>query len=848
MTGDKNHRWLLFAYAAAIFTSAFLLFQVQPLITKRILPWFGGGPAVWTTCLLFFQTLLFAGYAYAHFSNWRLSPRNQAIVHIALLLAACLSVLRLSKGGLAFGIVPNDNWQPQGDENPLTRILLILTIYVGLQYFVLSATGPLLQAWFARAFPGRSPYRLYALSNLGSLLALVSYPFLVEPLLSLPTQAIGWSIGFITFATLCTATAWQQLKGGWGNAPEASTGASTQPPTTSPLASSRPRRTQYVLWLLLPAFASVVLMATTNHVSTDIAVMPFLWVAPLALYLLTFIIAFDRPDWYRPAIFATFTLATIWLTGLVHKNNVGPIKPSEFGVIGKLYFDFTARGLSPFPESAEEKGTVPFAPPVESAEKKGTVPVTPPRGLAPFAESAEQKVPVPLKPPQVEQSVFRISSLQFLAVNFAAMFGICMLCHGELVHQRPDPKYLTSFYLMIAAGGAIGGAFVTLLAPRLFKTYLEWELSLFIACVFAIGILLRKLVTSTFRDDSYPPLPLGEGRGEGLRESAGLLGTRRGEVRGRQSTLSKLAPLIVAPLILLPSAIALLDLTQFLQYPSDGIVFRQRNFFGTLAVRERNPKDPINHNFLMRHGVIAHGAQFTHSSRRNTPVTYFSGVSGIGRTMQFYQQHRPPGGLRIGVVGLGVGTLAAYASAGDAIMFYEINPAVVEIADRGPWFTYLKDCRARGASCDIKLGDGRLTLERQSANNFHILALDAFSGDSVPVHLLTEEAFEIYLSHLSGEVAAATGLPGAIVVNISNRYVNLEPVLQAIAERFDLQWLRIHNRSNSAEAIYSADFIILTRNQALIDFLTTFARTPTKKSKPPILWTDTHSSLFDVLK
>jgi hypothetical protein len=281
----------------------------------------------------------------------------------------------------------------------------------------------------------------------------------------------------------------------------------------------------------------------------------------------------------------------------------------------------------------------------------------------------------------------------------------------------------------------------------------------------------------------------------------------------------------------------------------------------------------------LRHGVIAHGAQFTHPSRRGRPVTYFSDASGIGRTISFYQQHRPPGGLRLGVVGLGVGTLAAYAEQGDTITFYEINPAVIEIADHGPWFSYLHDARARGAKCEIKLGDGRLTLQRElrnspphhaiepdrspphlgdglgegpsgsppnpaqqsSGNNFHILALDAFSGDSVPVHLLTEEAFETYLAHINPEL-------GAIVVNVSNRYVDLEPVMQGIAERFNLQWLRIHNRSNSAEAIYSADFIILTRNEALIEFLTTFARNPTKKPKPPILWTDTHSSLFDILK
>ena len=320
-----------------------------------------------------------------------------------------------------------------------------------------------------------------------------------------------------------------------------------------------------------------------------------------------------------------------------------------------------------------------------------------------------------------------------------------------------------------------------------------------------------RLVNSSFRDDESPALPW--------------------------------RLFLVAPVVFLPAAIILLDLAVFLPHSNKGIQLRTRNFFGTLAVRERNPESQLACHFVLQHGAIAHGAQFTHESRRREPITYFSRTSGIGIVIDHYRTHRPAGDMRLGVVGLGVGTLAAYADRGDDITFFEINPAVIDIAESDRWFTYLRDARQRSARCNINLGDGRLTLRHAldagRPQRFDLLALDAFSGDSVPVHLLTREAFEVYMAHRAGDTSA-------IAVNISNRYVNLEPVLRGVAQHFDLEWLRIHNRADRANRIYSADWIILTHNKSLIESLTPLASAA--QAEPPILWTDAHSNLFDTLK
>jgi len=797
MNPPTRTSWLAINYAVAIFTSAFLLFQVQPLAGKYILPWFGGSPAVWTTCLLFFQTVLFAGYAYAHFSNSWYPARQQALIHLTFVAAAAVVAL--------VHLLPDATWEPRGNVKPIESILVLLSVSVGLPYFVLSATGPLLQAWFARSFPDRIPYRLYALSNFGSLLALISYPFFFEPTFSLPIQARIWSVGFVISGTLCSYAAWHL----WSTK-ELMPASPCTPPARqdnrplhgprSPLSNREHHRTsnprkqlsetirftdekktsapvpprwfQRLLWLAWPMFGSVMLLATTNLVTTDIAVMPYLWIIPLAIYLLTFIIAFDRPRWYRRAPLAALVLVSIYAAALVHHEGVGSANLYELGTPGLFYSLFAG------PESPQ----------------------------------------------------YQISSLTFLAVNFLTLFAICMMCHGELVQQRPDPRYLTTFYLLIAGGGALGGVFVTFVAPHVFDTYYEWQLCLIIASLLAIGFLLRSVVDLAFGEDNQP----------------------------RRFTHYALLGVVVLG-VFLPAAVMLLDLADFLRPPTVAVQLRSRNFFGTLAVLERHRDDPLKHNFFLRHGSITHGAQFTHPTRRHEPITYYARNSGVARAIDFYRRQLQDSHMRLGVVGLGTGTLAAFADGGDAVVFYEINPAVVEIAESGQWFTYLSDCRQRGAHCEIRLGDARLTLRRELEQNqpqqYHVLVLDAFSSDAIPVHLLTVEAFELYLAHLSGaqdgvhgsEPTEAANLHGAIAVHISNRYLDLSPVVLAIAQRYGLHVNRIESGDESKNLTYSADWVILSRNDQLAEELKHFA-TPMASDVPPILWTDAHSSLFDVLK
>jgi hypothetical protein len=771
-------RILALIYAVAIFVSAFLLFQIQPLISKRILPWFGGTPAVWTTCLLFFQTVLFAGYAYAHWSNSWLKPRQQALVHAALILFALILM----------HAIPSESWEPTGAERPIPRILLILAASIGLPYFVLSATGPLLQAWFARAFPGRIPYRLYALSNIGSLLALASYPFFFEPKFNLRIQSQLWTAGFVIYAVLCAYIAWQisldtrrRVSPKLAPNDEPNDEAQASPP-------ARPRPALYAFWLILSAFASVVLISTTNHISTDIAVMPLLWIVPLALYLITFIIAFDRPAWYRRVPVALVAIVSIYAAAVTHHFPIGSVLFYDLGTIG-LAGSYFGNPLAPSPE-------------------------------------------------------LHITPTHFLIANFIALFAVCLLCHGEIVRTRPAPKYLTSFYLMISAGGALGGIFATIIAPLLFTYYFEWDAAFFIACLASLAIIAWACI---FR------LLLGSAQ----------VARHTKLARGRY-IFSGVATLV----LLVLSIVIAIDVSEFLGSRIGNVAWRSRNFFGVLSVRETDPGDDEWSRHDLFNGGTTHGVQYVNKKRTRELTTYYSRDSGVGKAIEYFQQHLPSGQLQLGVVGLGAGTLAGYPNAGESVTFYEINPSVIQLSEDGDWFTYLRDCRARGAHCDIRLGDARLSLQREllasqpshsddgkaaSSGNqkpaYHVLVLDAFSSDSVPVHLLTAEAFELYLKSLA-TAKTSEGKPtesGAIAVHISNRFLNLEPVVRAIAYRFHLLPLAFYTKDDPAHAITSAEWIILTRNTAMATELGRVA-TPVKISGDPVLWTDDRSSLFEIIR
>lgn len=748
-------------YALTIFLGAFLLFQIQPLMGKYLLPWFGGGPGVWTACLLFFQTLLLGGYAYAHWLTTRLPGRRQAAVHGAL-LAASLAFLP---------VIPGVGWRPAGGGEPVTGILLLLTFSVGLPYLTLSATGPLLQRWFSLTHPGASPYRLYALSNAGSLLALLSFPFLFEPLATRTTLAWGWSAGLVVFAGLCGACAWR-IHG----RPELPAAGGPVPPGND--AGPGPSRTDRLLWWMLPALASLLLVATTNKICLDIAAVPFLWVLPLTAYLLSFILSFDHPRWYSRR----------WWSAL-----------------------FTA-------------------------------------GCGATARCvADASVALPVQ----------------VGVYLVTLFAACMVCHGELYRLRPAPARLTGYYLTIAAGGAAGSIFVALLAPLLFADYRELQLGLVLLLYFTGIVCLlqrsRSLALGTAIGAlaalyAVPALQAETGRGAAAWFSswaAESYGFFRANAPGIASGLVLVAVTLRSGWRLgtgawqrrmsaLPLLLAvLLGVVFVLQARIDGanVFAAARNFYGAYKVHLYDEESDRSRCHLLSHGGITHGLQFVHPDLSAWPTTYYGATSGVGRALDSLAGPR-----RVGLVGLGAGTLAAYGRPGDLFRFYEIDPAIVAVARQN--FTYLRHTPAR---VEIALGDARLTLEDElrhgPGGRFDLLILDAFSGDAIPVHLLTREAMALYLRHLR---------PGGIIaVHISNRHLDLRPVVEGLARHHGLRFVNISDNVKDGDWwLYNTSWMLLTADPARLEVesIRLAAEEPPDETAEYVEWTDDHASLLDILK
>lgn len=676
-------------YALTILVSAFLLFQVEPVIAKIILPWFGGSAAVWTTCLLFFQMVLLLGYLYAHAVVHYLKPRTQMLLHVGLLAVSAL----------ALPIYPSAAWKPAGPGSPTLGILGLLAISVGLPYFLLSTTGPLLQAWYARRYKGAMPYRLYALSNAGSMFALLSYPFLIEPLLTAHQQSGTWSVAYVVFVALCALTA---VRSGNGvNAMEAETEGEVE----------RPGARQYAMWLLLPACASVLLLAISNHLSQNVAAIPFLWVLPLSVYLLSFILCFEGSGWYR-------------------RNP---------------YLQLLAVAL----------GSMAYALVVDS---KGSVPI---------------KVDVPL--------------------FILGLFTCCMMCHGELVRLKPHPRYLTHFYLMISAGGALGGVLVALAAPYFFNAYYELPIGL-VACgaLLLLALWLDPEMASWFR---------------GVRVIAPALGTA-----------------------------AVLAMAIYLGYHMNESTRDSRvvvrNFYGGLRVRDTGPVSALDSVRTLTHGTINHGEQYLNPMRRNLATTYYGPNTGVGVAIREKGTGRA---IRVGVIGLGTGTIASYGRLGDYYRFYEINPQVERFARSQFYFVPL--CKAK---VEIAMGDARLSLEREQPENFDVLAVDAFSSDSIPVHLLTREAIQLYFRHLKPD--------GVLAVHISNRYLDLQPVLQGEAEALG-KLARVADTDEEEDAdVFGATWVLVVSPSAGFGEEMKKATTPIETTRRVRLWTDDYSNLFQILK
>lgn len=686
-------------YLLSIFLSAFLLFQIQPMIARFILPWFGGTPAVWSTVLLFFQMLLTGGYAYAYGLIGRVRADRQGRVHLILLVGSLIGLLSL---GLVWPspITPGAEWKPASVDWPLLRIFIILALSVGLPYFTLATNSPLMQAWFNRALPGQSPYWLYALSNIGSLLALVSYPFLIEPWLSLREQGWVWSAGYGLFVGLTAIGAWRSRQGAAAALPQASA------------ATPRPAPRLQLLWIGLSAIASALLLAVTSQMTQEVAAIPFLWILPLVVYLLSFVLTFSGEHWYhRPTFSLLLAGASIGLGWII---------------------------------------------------------------LTPLADIVWQ-----------------------LACYTFFLWVACMVAHGELYRLRPAPAHLTRFYLMTSVGGALGGLIVNLIAPYIFSGY--WELY--------IGWAILTLLL------------------------AGLTFIRPTELRPRWRFAHDAAVGALAVIVCLFAGFTVFTL-------AGGDLARGRNFYGVVRVRV----DPVHNTYAMVHGVTLHGSQFMDPEKRSQPIGYHWPGGGIGLALQHHP--RAGHGLRVGVLGLGVGVLAAYGQPGDVYRFYEINPLVVELAEgQGNYFSFLSDSPA---DISVALGDARLVLEQELAagqpQQFDVLALDAFSSDSIPIHLLTREAFDVYLAHL------APG--GVIAAHISNRHVDLQPVLRQMAEHFELEAAVLYIPASETEPATSTSlWVLLTRDAAFLAQPAIAAHAQSLDTAPVArLWTDDYSNLVQMLK
>jgi hypothetical protein len=670
----------MLAFAAAILISAFLLFQIQPIVAKAILAWFGGSPAVWTTCMLFFQVVLLGGYAYAHLIS-RLGARRRAGVHLGIL-------------ALTFFWVPitvDPAWKPDGGYDPAFRILGLLATSIGAPYFALSATAPLLQSWAASVAAERHPYRLYALSNAGSLAALLTYPVLVEPWLSTGEQLRIWSLLYILYGALAVAAAY--LYATRDGAP--SIAQSVEP-------SEPPGVAHVTLWAALPACASVLLLAVTNRLCQEVAVIPFLWVLPLALYLLSFIFCFDSERFYDRRVF------------------------------------LPALALLSF---------------------------------APYATFYEPS----------------LALATVISFHAAYLFVACVVCHGELVRLRPPPERLTLFYLVVSLGGAAGGVFVGLAAPRLFRYVFELHLGV-ATCVALVP--LAELARSPTDFSAC-----------------------------RRTWLAWLAASLAIAALYALHAWKLAVSTQL----------AARNFYGTLRVLDRNDEAGRLRRYLL-HGATIHGFQFIGAPGEAT--AYYAPLTGVGRLLSEFRAGLP---RRIGAVGLGIGTIAAYVGPADTLRFFEINPLVMDLAETQ--FGFLYHCKASG---DVTIADGRRALELSGGDPYDVLVLDAFSSDAIPVHLLTAEAFQLYAARL------AEG--GVMAVHATNRTLNLVPVIAGGAKAIGFEGVLVTNPAPPGSSAYPAEWVMLAKDGAPLHRAFADGAALGEAAPRPIRWRDDYSNLISILK
>ena len=695
----------VFLYIAAIFLSSSLLFLVEPMAGKRLLPLLGGSSAVWITCLVFFQTTLLLGYLCAHAIATRLSRRAQLVAYGFLLALSLVQVFA------------NLDPHPHASTvRPVFSVLWVLTLLIGLPFLALSATNPLLQSWYAHgSVSGEKesptpPYRLFALSNFGSLLALLAYPVLVEPNFRLRTQTLAWSVGFLLFVVICGViiasrrnapdiAEIEQQSSTAATISESATPQAAAAPAPSLLPDVVPSPGERTLWLLMAACGSLLLSAVTSHLSQNIAAIPLLWILPLTIYLLTFVMAFN----------------------------------------GKLYWRWLMVRLLAVALGA----------------------------LGYFIAKPSEDLPIAI-------------SIPFFCL---VLFISCLFCHGELYLRRPSARYLTQYYLLIAAGGALGAMFVGVLAPMVFSGSYEMAWSLVYTAALAAALMWRQ---HWFWRLFWPAAAIG----------------------------------LLVVVVLQERA------------DRENAIVQVRSFYGTLRVTDEETEDAGRFRTLI-HGTIQHGTEFMSSEElRRLPTTYYSRDSGVGLALDNCCKGRV---RRVADIGLGTGTLAAYGEPGDVFRFYEIDPRVEVIAKNV--FTYLRESRAK---IEIAHGDARLSMEAEPPENYDVIAVDAFSGDAIPVHLLTAEALKLYQRHLA---------PGGIIAfHISNTYLRLGPVVQEQADHAGLHAVLITTEDDDDTGAYSSDWVLVTANEKFLA-LPEIADVSAKiELKPGLrLWTDDYSSLLPIL-
>ena len=812
---------LLGSFALTLLASALLLFAVQPMVGKILLPWLGGTPAVWNTCMMFFQGLLLAGYAYAHLLGKSFDLKKQWMIHAVVLAVALipLIVFRFDISLIAKFYLPPES------ANPVPWLLAVLLCSAGFPFFAVAATAPLLQRWFSRTDhpDAKDPYFLYGASNLGSMFALIAYPFWVEPNLGVQGQGIAWLVSFVVLAGLILFSgklAMQSL------APE---GVETLG-GVSPAEPAEPVSwTQICSWAVLGMIPSSVMLGVTTYITTDIAPIPLLWILPLTLYLLTFILVFSRiPLWMSGTV--VLGLGAYFL--FLYKGPASPFNVGEDGLVAVLMDRLRL---------ASSVRLVEFL--FVGLSLLGV-------GVASRSFVSQHNLMVLLLPFGILSVVFApglrenlsLSEVEVISLHLLLLFLVSMVCHGELARTRPSADHLTLFYLAMSLGGVLGGIFNTVIAPLIFDKYVEYPLMAVFAC------LMLPMVQFANQGVFFQRLQ------HGITSLIFLFGLVVGVLlvafnylpyEWVRERISKLPPggfFREQILDRLPE--------------KRNVLYEERNFFGSFQIVGNLESDgALYHKFL--HGTTNHGMQiYEPIARRRDTVTYFHKKGAIGQLFETMREKaeakkRP---LNVGVLGVGTGTLAAYMESGWSLDLFEIDPAVVEVATkREDLFTFIPDAIKRGVKIDIQLGDGRRKLSQSPDGKYDLLFMDAFTSDAVPVHLLTKEAFEIYKSKLTPD--------GIVVINIANRYLNFEPVLGNMAEAMGMKAMIQGGFEHAEEVKYGTNWVVMAPSMEAFGSLpkkeTTLDRgdeswtekwVPLDPDSAHGVWTDNYSNLPGILK